>query len=854
MNELLSRYWGKAHPLDENGPAYHLLPYHCLDVAAIANQWLLLDPSLLSLFERATQTKRNDLLPWLLFFVALHDLGKWDVRFQLKAIDIALKLNPSFADADPVRQYYHDKEGFRWFIYEFESYLFPQQHDQMIHWMKAVGAHHGEVPRSADPDGLLPCASEEVIEMDTEARRLWIKTLRDLFLENSGAIQSSLPDIPLNLLAGFCSVSDWLGSNSDYFKYNADQGTDLAVYLEQQQATAAKVLKDSGVLKPPVSEGGMSLLFPGFSPRGIQTKVEEWPLEAGLTIIEAPTGSGKTEAALSYASKLLHAGLADSIIFALPTQATANAMLDRLEEMAQRLFPESSSNIVLAHGKAGYNSTFKNLKKAAGGLTFQAKEEAYAQCSQWLGSSRKRVFLGQIGVCTVDQVLLSNLPVRHHFIREFGINRSILIVDEVHAYDSYMNTLLDNVLQHQAKAQGTAILLSATLPSQRRLALLKIWNQNTPQVEAHAPYPLVSHISTANPLKEWQLARPVESRDVLVQTFRASDMLPDQQLLKDICTQAQKGAKIAIICNIVGHAQSVARALQSMSQVPVDIFHSRFRFQDRNQKERFVISQYGKHAPVGEGRILVATQVIEQSLDLDFDWMITQLCPVDLLFQRWGRLHRHSKERPLGFEMPLSTVILPENKNYTPHSYVYENLRVLWRTEQLLNTTEKVSFPSAYREWIETVYQEEAWENEPELMTKAHDDFFNEDFSARSRAREISVSHAKIWQDTDSNASLLTRDGEMSLNVIPYILRDRARWDLSGQINFDKLAEYEKDEVLNLNTVPVPKKWCGYLPQDEEGVFYLPLNAIDHMSWSGETANAMFNYHLDYGLEMEKKA
>ena len=166
-------------------------------------------------------------------------------------------------------------------------------------------------------------------------------------------------------------------------------------------------------------------------------------------------------------------------------------MLDRVEKIASLLF-EEQSNLVLAHGKAKFNDTFWNLKEAAKKQTAQESEEARTQCAGWLSASRKRVFLGQIVVCTIDQVLVCVLPVRHHFVRGFGVGKSVLIVDEVHAYDFYMYGLLGEVLKNQRASGGSAILLSATLPSQQRQMLLSAWHANG-QSQPAAPYPLISH-------------------------------------------------------------------------------------------------------------------------------------------------------------------------------------------------------------------------------------------------------------------------------------------------------------------------------------------------------------------------
>ena len=230
----------------------------------------------------------------------------------------------------------------------------------------------------------------------------------------------------------------------------------------------------------------------------MQLLAEALPKRRSLTIIEAPTGTGKTEAALTYAWKLVSAGLADSIIFALPTQATANAMFERLEKMAGVVFADSP-NLLLAHGFAQFNEKFTELKKRSRPADGE-EQDGWVKCSEWLSESRKRVFLGQIGVCTIDQVLISVLPVRHRFVRSFGVGRSVLIVDEVHAYDAYMYGLLEEVLRQQRASGSSAILLSATLPEAQKQKLFSAWGAESEE-EKFAPYPLIS--STAG--KRWCL-------------------------------------------------------------------------------------------------------------------------------------------------------------------------------------------------------------------------------------------------------------------------------------------------------------------------------------------------------------
>ncbi len=845
MNKYF-KYWGKA---EKDGDGYHLLVYHCLDVAAVAASWWEEDKALRDSFVRASGIAEKMVRAWLLFFIALHDLGKFDVRFQLKAKEIALSLNPLFCEADPSqsRDFDHGRYGKYWFEKVSGNFGFQATDETALHqWISAVCGHHGKgfgISRYS-----LPNADDGVIEHDRQARSQWMEELNGLFLKNEGIESFEQIPVPPDLLAGFCSVCDWLGSNAVFFPYINETSSSLRDYFYSRKDNSKSAIRESGILARPAASGGMAALFPEYRPHGVQLLTDNLPLETGLTLIEAPTGSGKTEAALAYASRLLAVGLADSIVFALPTQATANAMLERLEKISGKLFP-AGVNVVLAHGKARFNSNFLNLQKASIGRTAQGGEEALAQCAQWLATSRKRVFLGQIGVCTVDQVLLSVLPIRHHFVRAFGILKSILIIDEIHAYDSYMNGLLDLVLKSQHKAEGSSILLSATLPAARRSEIFKTWDAKIPSGGPAAPYPLITHAGTET--INWESPEPAQSRTVELSIIPTDGMVPPVDLLSEISHAVRRGANVAVICNLVNDAQKVARQLMYEQCVEVDIFHSRFRFMDRQRVEKGVMEKYGKGAPRNCGHILVATQVVEQSLDLDFDWMITQLCPVDLFFQRLGRLHRHDVIRPADFEIPRCTVLASTNEDYGLHALIYGNERVLWRTQKLLERTQILTFPKAYREWIETVYDEDRWDEEPDEITKAHDKYLNEQDANRYKALTIGNADASPLADTDGNVTALTRDGEMSLNVIPVIMDGRRRFFLDGTA-IDELSEWEQDEALNMNTIPVPHSWRRNLPDDEEGLIFLSMAPGDHKGWIGYNKDWTFTYHLDFGLERRK--
>jgi CRISPR-associated endonuclease/helicase Cas3 len=862
---LYYKYWGKASSDDGQSNSYHLLPYHCLDVVAVADQWWQHSSSLRQQFKQSMQVDENSAYAWLMFFIALHDLGKLDIRFQMKSTEtiqqLQLEIYSSIkAKYDHKTKYDHGTNGYGWFEKELSDYGFGCIcENEAMDWMQQVAGHHGRIPEN---NSLVEPAfiSDDIKQQDKQARIEWVQSLKQLFLKPADLEFNDIPETMPAMLAGFCSVCDWIGS-SGYFKYQTLEQADLKAYFDSRLGIAKTALKTFGILSKVKGKGGMAALFPSYKPQGLQTVVDTFPLEQGLTLIEAPTGSGKTEAALAYASRLLtsNPGFGGGIIFALPTQATANAMLKRLEEVADKLF-EGGASVVLAHGKRDLNPDFKNIL-ANSLLTAQGSEEARVQCSEWLGASKKRAFLGQIGVCTIDQVLLSVLPVRHQFVRGFGVQKCILIVDEVHAYDSYMYGLLIEVLKRQKQVAGSVILLSATLPHHQKEKLLQSWGVQSEQ--KNSAYPLVTHAS-ANRVLPFELPDSEQSvgRIVSVETWQAEQLVLSTEQLEKIVQAAEQNAKVAVICNLVADAQAIAKQLAALTTIQVDLFHSRFRFVDRQKIEQDITGYYGKHDRASGGRILVATQVVEQSLDLDFDWMLTQLCPVDLLFQRLGRLHRHQRDnRPQEFEQPRCVVIVPATEAvYGDTRYVYQNLRALWRTEQFLKNKEIIFKSSqedlkaytAYRDWIEKVYCEEAWGHEPKVIEQAYQKYLVEVDAQRMVANMMTKRKVvEIQSDESDKAGSLTRDGEMSLTVI-LVVENQGKLVTLEDVDLDSLEKWQYWEAISLNSVSVTKRWQDQLPKaDARGLRFLPM-VFEKGQWVSRLEKVTFIYCKDVGLTIEK--
>jgi CRISPR-associated endonuclease/helicase Cas3 len=745
------RYWGKASKNEDgsNGSDYHLLPFHCLDVTAVADVWLDESNTLLSQMAEHLNLDKAETKKIILFFILLHDLGKFDARFQNFREDIRQQLQGSEWEVDADEAYYsHGSCGYKQFC---------DMHDTNDA-MKAVAGHHGYCDTSFsyyDPD-----ADDGLIEFDELARAEWI----DFSLKFCQL--NEIPDIgEIPMLAGLCSVADWVGSSITNF--TTDPTFNLNDYFQKTLPRAKAALIETGMIEK-LQGAGFDYLFSPYQPRGIQTLLKSMPLKTGLTIVESDTGSGKTEFSLAYASMLIEEGLADGVVFGLPTQATANGLFDRVGEAANKLFPECKTT--LAHGKSKY---------------------LFSDESGFLHQSNKRAFLGSMSVATIDQILMGVLGVRHQFVRSFGTRKSVLILDEIHSFDAYMVGLIEQVLKGQHQAFASVILLSATLPNTLKEKLIQTYRgESLSQV-----YPLISHTNLNSVTQEFclpkndvknnndQLKNTIEKTVNLTQWY-SKDVLPNIEQKEQIKTWVKQGAMVGIICNTVVSAQ---RLYQQMSNeyldLDIDLFHARYTFSDRGKREKNTLKIYGKEAQ-RYGRLLIATQVIEQSLDLDFDVLVSQIAPIEYLMQRMGRLWRHDRinsglcARTPKIMSPLFITLLPDEEiesdisvpalkqHYQGSGFVYQNIRLLYRTQQYLTENPVLKFPDCYRPAINFVHDEAAYEGEPDSLNVVSEEYALKAEGSNYAARMLSKLQSRPLNDVDPRCALLTREGEMSVSIV----------------------------------------------------------------------------------------
>jgi CRISPR-associated endonuclease/helicase Cas3 len=422
-----------------------------------------------------------------------------------------------------------------------------------------------------------------------------------------------------------------------------------------------------------------------------------------LAVIEDETGAGKTEAALLLAHRMLQAGKARGVFFALPTMATSDAMFARAQSIVPQMM--QSPTLTLAHGRAGLSDAFRDLARS------EHNGEDTATCTAWLRDSRRRALLADVGIGTIDQALLSVLPVKHQTLRHYGLSSKILIVDEVHEMgEPYIGQELVRLLEMHRAAGGSAILLTATLPLDLRARLLATYDGEN----SATAYPALS-IAGGQVITQFAPdTRPVKGPVHVARLGHVDDAL-------DLLTQStQKGAACVWVRNAVDDAIAAVAALQSRG-IAARLLHARFALCDRKRIEAEVLSRVGKDGTGRAGFVLVGTQVLEASLDLDFDVMVSDIAPIASLVQRAGRLWRHMDRRPAAarpVSHPVLHILSPDPDHIADENwlkgalgsgaYVY-SLPDIWRSARVVFDAGKITAPHGLRALIEAVHGPDAY-------------------------------------------------------------------------------------------------------------------------------------------------
>ncbi len=514
----------------------------------------------------------------------------------------------------------------------------------------------------------------------------------------------------LMALAGLTVVADWIGSDADHFPYHpGEQASPAYLRGARQRARSAIASLGWSSVRAPATAPSFSELFPGRSPLPMQQTVID-AVNAldrpGLLIVEAPTGGGKTEAAIYAAESMMARFGLGGFYFGLPTQATSNQMFERVRAYLEHRYTAQTINLHLLHSNSSLNPDYRALRTRA--VDGQARTDASVLADAWF-LGRKRGLLSPFAVGTVDQAMMAALRSRHFFLRMLGLARKVLIVDEVHAYDAFMSPILGRLLCWLRTLGSGVILLSATLPAEQRARLLRCWHTE-PQKELERPIavPYPRCIAVGSRAEHRPIPRTPETARRTELKWIEGDT---RAIAQAVIASVRDGGCAAWIHNTVSDAQCAFAALRELGWPEADriLFHARFPTEDRLQREQNVLALLSRGAARPQRLIVVATQVLEQSLDVDFDAMFSELAPIDLLIQRAGRLHRHpERDARRREEHRLSTLHLHVGgslsaPNFGASAFVYDE-HVLLRTWWTLHQRRQWTVPEESDALMEAVY------------------------------------------------------------------------------------------------------------------------------------------------------
>ncbi|WP_190854132.1 CRISPR-associated helicase Cas3' [Actinomadura sp. RB99] len=739
LSDAASAVWGKTGQASRKKSvpalAWHPLVSHLVDTGNVA-RWLwrefLPQPlkSQLSDLVPGGEAEAGRLVCWL---AALHDLGKASDFQSKSAWHARLGRRAGLPFSERTRTPHSLVSA-----YSLRELLATAGWEEADWPALVLAGHHGVFPGP-----LWREVAERALAYEHPG---WAGVRQELFQAVSAHLSAEPaawrqvhPPVPVQMgVAGVVILADWLASTEALYGYRAPFADD---YPQDSLATAARtndVIELRDVWRPDPDLAGaepsefFAARWPDISePREVQAKaLQEAQRAEGpeLVIIEAPMGVGKTEAALAAAEVLAVRSKAHGVFVGLPTQATSNQMFSRVTEWLAR--QAGQTTVVLAHGKAARQEEYRQLLLNGVGVD---EGDGGISASQWLSGGKKRL-LAPVVVGTVDQVLLAGVAARHVALRMLGLIGKVVIIDEVHAYDAYMSVILRRVLSWLGALQVPVVLLSATLPQQTRRELLAAYSGEAIESAAKRHYPQITRVGHGASRLRVMPARSADDISAQLKFLDEPGEAPGP-VVNAITELLVAGGSALIIRNTVGRAQRTWQALtDKFGPGAVTLAHSRFTVADRRARDELLINEFGrKRKAQPSARVVVATQVAEQSLDVDFDVGISDLAPVDLLLQRLGRVHRHrGNHRPEPLREPRLLVAgcawVPDGPPRLPFgSALVYGEHLLWRTAAALRRRELVNIPKDIPTLIEKVYGDKpigpgSWQRDLQRAAEDHQD------------------------------------------------------------------------------------------------------------------------------------
>ena len=881
MNEGSAAFWAKT---TQDGRPGISVRDHCLNVGCVAK---VLHDSL--------PPAVRDLLPpeGAITLAALHDVGKISPGFQQKCPAWLLRNEHCFSP-DNGNEPSHARVS--------QLFLEAWRAGWLRRWAEAIGAHHGRVQGDAPPGKI--------------GGESWRKA-RLVCLESLELAFGKLPetDAPNDaaewLLAGLTSVADWLGSDKENFSAKDDGPREK----DAQQTKADEVVQrlELGGIAPLASRSFAEVFqtrLKGREPRPLQKAlIDTRSLRPGIYVIEDTMGSGKTEAALWLAYRLMAAGQARGLYFGLPTRVTSDRIHRRVKEFLASVHPNGIEP-PLVHGQAWLRDMPRIKAGWRGGGESKDEErpdEQVAAAQRWFASSRCGL-LAPFAVGTVDQALLGVIAAKWFFVRQFALAGKVVVLYEVHSYDLYTGTLIARLVQRLRELKATPVILSATLTAAQRAKLL---GENPPKRRGKTTYPLLTVKTGSAPAKHLTVEGAAKPKTVRIEPLIVPDFDSVESVVAHALQQANQGRCVLWIRNTVRQAQETYRMLNGekcSGSFEVGLLHSRFpAFQRggypklsleelarRNLHEERWLWVLGKPEPPRvtarpKGCILVSTQVVEQSVDIDADVLLTDLAPTDMLLQRLGRLHRHEENGERG--QPTCWLVVPQPLAQHARAMTTADIKaalgsvghvyapyVLLRTWERWGKAEVVTLPMNIRELLEGTYDERASKlrNEPKAWCELREELDREKSKLEALALNETNVRKPLREDEEGLGTRYSTQRQLPLLIMHWLSKEVDRAGNPAEIrllNGSKLLRQDYLEfrlpaakVLHLNVATIPAWWfpkalraplppglAQYFPDDTALALYDGEHSQLGLHGNLDSQAPVICYHPAEGLWLEKQ-
>lgn len=897
LSDAAMNLWGKKDVSDDNEFMWLPLIAHMIDtkntINYLYNHYLSPDQKRI-LNQNMEDTDVRSLVQFLGF---IHDIGKATPVFQTQMS----YLNNGDLDQEILEKLY--RNGFE----KLEEYVGDLDYRKVRHdkagevilerkglnktLASIVGGHHG-LPQIKNFNSKREYKNyfEDYIE---DEENQWTSVQNELInygleLCNLSSLKS-LPEVSLSqavILNGLVIMADWLASSFPLIKI--DEGMPLDMDLRWKKGVDSWQKQQDEWATMPISDS--KELYKkrfGFDPRDVQAKITEQidkSTDPGMIIIEAPMGLGKTEIALTATEQLAAKNGDSGLFFGLPTQATTNAMFTRVHEWLRNLSEQDQANyqLNLMHGKSKNNEEYQALRDASNIAVDDFDNSGSVITNAWF--TGKKSILSDFSVGTIDQLLLMGLKRKHLALSHLGLSRKVVVIDEVHAYDLYMNSYLKKAIEWLGSYHVPVVALSATLPAERRKELIEAYGKgkygeswdsvSLDAVANEEAYPLLS-ILDGKKIREYSDFKIEHKSKIRVTRITSSD----EDLVNKVCEKIGNGGVAGVIVNTVKRAQILSKlAEQYLKDNEILVLHSAFLASDREKREIKLQTLIGKKGKRPHKLVVFGTQVLEQSLDIDFDILFTDIAPVDLILQRAGRLHRHEINRPTSLKTPHLYLIGSQEDGYGEANETIYGRYLLKKSDYFIE--DEITLPDDISPLVQKVYSPTTNSQVPD-NEESYEEFCDKEDKKKSRAKVFQIVDPNTLpnlhgfldaakDDLDENqAAAAVRDIQETIEVVLLKKDDDQIFLLNGE-NIEDLPDDSRDRIISEQTVNLPHRVTFDIPkaikklekitldnfEDKfanstwlKGALILPLDKNLETTFNGYR----INYSSKYGLIFEQE-